>query len=121
MTESAVAQFIVEAEPVAAALILLYVVYLFVSGKIHSQSEMDSKNEVIEKLEEMNREVVAQLRQTNDIFERAINHGYTERETNDHHRSSSTPVARDAPRDGPTPNEARDRAEPAARRAGPDG
>lgn len=77
MNESTITQLLIDAQPIAAAIALLYVVYLFVSGKIHSQSEMDSKNETISKLEAMNKEVVAQLRQTNDIFEHAISHGYT--------------------------------------------
>lgn len=82
MTESAVTQLWLSNIGLgAAAVALLYVVYLFVSGKVHSQSEMDAKDDVIAKLEKMNAALVVRLDQTNAIFEKAIDRGYTRRTT----------------------------------------
>lgn len=77
MTESSVATFFQQAGPTAAAVALLYMVWLFVSGKVHSDSEMKAKDSIIDKLERINESLVQRLAQTNDIFQKAIERGYT--------------------------------------------
>jgi hypothetical protein len=73
MSESSVLQLV---STTGAAAALLYVLYLIVSGKLHTDSEVDALNEVIAKLETMNKTVVDQLKQTNDIFEATIERVY---------------------------------------------
>lgn len=74
MTEAAILQLI---STTGAAAVLFWVVYQFITGKIHSNSELEARDEVISKLEKMNQTIVDQLKQTNDIFEKAIERGYT--------------------------------------------
>lgn len=77
MTESNIVVLFQQAGPTAAAVALLYMVWLFVSGKVHSDSEMKSKDTIIDRLERINDSLVQRLAQTNDIFEKAIERGYT--------------------------------------------
>ncbi len=74
MTEGAILQLI---STTGAAVVLFWVVYQFITGKLHSNSELEARDATIETLERMNETVVGQLKQTNDIFERAIERGYT--------------------------------------------
>lgn len=60
-----------------AAVAFFWVIWQFINGKIHTSSAMDAKDEQIQRLEAMNKTVVDQLAQTNKIFERAIDRGYT--------------------------------------------
>lgn len=74
MSEATVLQLISTG---GAAVAFFWVVWQFIKGNIHSTSAMKAKDEQIHKLEVMNKTVVDQLAQTNKIFERAIERGYT--------------------------------------------
>lgn len=78
MTESAVLQLIATG---GAAVVLFWVVYQFINGHLHSDSEIRARDAVIEKQDDVIASLTAQLEQVNEIFEKAVDRGYTSRAT----------------------------------------
>ena len=69
MTEAAVLQII---STTGAAAVLFWIVYQFITGKLHTNSELDARDRVITKQDGTIERLTTQLEQTNDILDKAM-------------------------------------------------
>ena len=76
MSESAVLQLL---STTGAAAALFWVVFQFISGRLHNQAEIDAYIKRVDELTRVNQKYADQFDKVNDILEKAINRGYNER------------------------------------------